>query len=108
MRLYYIFHFFLAFSKSCYHEAGGGKQQPSTLTNQQVKISPSSSIPSSSSSKPMIHSQHSTSKKTFDATTNGITTPSLSSTELGSSTAFQNSTATGMTYNLICKAMDRA
>ena len=102
-----FFIFFLAFLKPCHHEVGDGKPQPSTLTNQQVRRSPSTSIHPSSSSKPMMHSQHSTSKTIFDATTNNTTTPSSSSTELGTSTAFQNSNTTGMTYKLICKAIDR-
>ena len=101
-----FFIFFLAFLKPCHYEVGDGKPQPSTLTNQQVRRSPSTSIHPSSSFKPIIHSQHSTSNTIFDATTNNTTTPSSSSTELGTSTTFQNSNLTGMAYKLICKVVE--
>jgi len=66
---------------------GGGKQQPST--NQYTGIGPTTSIHHSSSPQSMILSPSSDSTTTFDATTNDIIAPSSSSTEAGTSTAFQ-------------------
>ena len=79
---------------------GGAKQSPSTFRQQSALRRPTTPINPSSSHKPMIHSQPSTSTTTFSVTTNDAVSSSSSSTEPKTSTTFQQSNATGRVHCL--------
>ena len=90
----------IIFSKYYDFKDGGAKQSPSRFQQQSALRSPTTPINPSSSHKPMIHSQPSTSITTFDATTNDTISPSSSSTEPKTSTTFHESNSAGRTHCL--------
>ena len=79
---------------------GGAKQSPSAFRQQSAPRSPTMPINPSSSQKPMIHSQPSTSTTTFHARINDTISASSSSTDLKTSSTLQESNATGRAHCL--------